>query len=1221
MGKCILLYIFIITGCSAFCRPVSDSMACAAGLRFMNTKAANATGRINKDDMKLVLTAKETVNCFYVFSIHKDRGFVIVSADDNTLPILGYSMNNGFDTSNMNSSVAYWLEGYKRQIQWIVEHGLTQSESIKTQWEELLGTDDETNNNNSADKAKGHTGIQPQNSSATSVQPLLKTIWDQNTNRYINYPSTTSGISGYYNTYCPIDYTYYPQKTYTGCVATAMAQVMKYWNYPTKGNGYNAYNPANKIFGELAVNFGNTTYQWANMPDSITTNSSSTQTNAIAGLMYSCGVAVNMDYGINSAGGSSAYMTGVAPSAEYAFKNYFGYNNMQAYTRTGNYNDAQWIVLLETELNAGRPIMYDGQDTIEKIGHCFVADGYDVNNNIHINWGWSGVCNGYYQVNSLNPGVGGTAGTGNGMFNSSEHVIMNIQPTPYAIQLYNSQVVPSASQISYGAGFSITSNVNNVSSYSFSGDFGATVYDSLNNFVAFVAFDTAQTLAANSHFTNNIVFTTTGIDGMIPGLYNIYINYRPTGGSWVAALNNGTYINKAQIRVVNNNNIALYSAINISSGKLIAGQSANINLNIINNSGTTFKGTYQLGIYTMSGVLVQTIGTYTEANGLANGAYYSSPYISFNTSSINVAPGTYLLGLVYQSSGSSTVYWAGSGASINPLTVTVSLASDLYEPNDVINQSNLLSAVFANNVAIVSTSGANIHSSTDQDFYKIKLPAGYNYSIKPVLNSLNYSDNSNTYTLDGVFSLSTDSVSWSGNFKDTIPGRDTVYGGTTLFLHVSPGFTGATGSYMLEVNIQRISPIISGIVFTPMANIIPNVSLLIKSNVLDTTVNVSGNYSINLMGIKDTINASKNNDADKTNGVTALDVALIQSHILQKNILNSPYKIIAADVNGDNTVSVLDIVYIKRLILGIDTTFTATSTGAHRLWAFVDNDSTYNLADSSKIYPYYNQRTWTNLTYNVSGKNLVGCKLGDVNWDWNPAIPRPMVNNINAVELSYTYPSDALSGRTDGYVHLPVKVKNFKDMLGMQFTISFNANVLQWQGIGNNPLDLETGTNHAAEGSVSFLWVDPKNEIKTLEDGFVIMELIFKAISPLNNETLNLNSSVTSIAAYDKDENLHNIIINPSVINTSDIVKETWTVAPNPTAEGVVHVQMNLKEAKTIIFRLMDNTGKVLLSKKTEGIKGSNDFQMSEDRPLNTGTYYLQAIGVEGEEVKKILIK
>ena len=230
---------------------------------------------------------------------------------------------------------------------------------------------------------------------------------------------------------------------------------------------------------------------------------------------------------------------------------------------------------------------------------------------------------------------------------------------------------------------------------------------------------------------------------------------------------------------------------------------------------------------------------------------------------------------------------------------------------------------------------------------------------------------------------------------------------------------------------------------------------------------------------------------------------------------------------------------------------------------------------------------------------------------------RPQINNLNAVELSYSYPSDALPGRTDGlpgrtdgYVHIPVIVKNFKDMLGMQFTISFDPTVMQWQGLGNNPLGIETGTTHAAEGSISFLWVDPKNEIKTLEDGSILTELVFKAINPLNNETLEINGSVTSVVAYDKDYQSHNVVLN-RVENIQALQAESWSVSPNPTKDGVIKVQMNLKDNMTVVFRLIDNTGRVLMVKQVEAIKGSNNITLREGN-IAGGTYYLQAVGVEG---------
>jgi len=367
-----------------------------------------------------------------------------------------------------------------------------------------------------------------------------------------------------------------------------------------------------------------------------------------------------------------------------------------------------------------------------------------------------------------------------------------------------------------------------------------------------------------------------------------------------------------------------------------------------------------------------------------------------------------------------------------------------------------------------------------------------------------------------------------------------------------------------------------------------------------------GNYAIH---------PSKNNDINKTNGVTALDIALTQSHVLGKNIFNSPYKLIAADVTGDGKVTALDIVYMKRLILGIDTTFSYGTAKDKRLWSFVD--SSYKFADSTNPFHYKDSISYAGLSASKINQTFIGCKLGDVNWDWNPAVARPQINNLNAVELSYSYPSDALPGRTDGlpgrtdgYVHIPVIVKNFKDMLGMQFTISFDPTVMQWQGLGNNPLGIETGTTHAAEGSISFLWVDPKNEIKTLEDGSILTELVFKAINPLNNETLEINGSVTSVVAYDKDYQSHNVVLN-RVENIQALQAESWSVSPNPTKDGVIKVQMNLKDNMTVVFRLIDNTGRVLMVKQVEAIKGSNNITLREGN-IAGGTYYLQAVGVEG---------
>ncbi len=184
---------------------------------------------------------------------------------------------------------------------------------------------------------------------------------------------------------------------------------------------------------------------------------------------------------------------------------------------------------------------------------------------------------------------------------------------------------------------------------------------------------------------------------------------------------------------------------------------------------------------------------------------------------------------------------------------------------------------------------------------------------------------------------------------------------------------------------------INGKIVTPQGVKVKNVTVMetgTKSITTPTVLSDSlGNYTQQLVkGFSYTFKATKNNDINKTNGVTTLDIALIQSHILQKSVLNNPYKIIAADVNGDGKLTTLDIVYLKRLILGIDTTFTNTTTGEKRLWAFVD--SSYKFTDSTNPFPFKDSISYSGISLSQTNQSFIGIKLGDVNWDWNPTLAR-----------------------------------------------------------------------------------------------------------------------------------------------------------------------------------------------------------------------------------------
>ena len=346
---------------------------------------------------------------FYTFVGDNGKGFVLVSADDCVLPILGFSANGIFAIDNMPIHVKEWLDDYEDQIRFYrtlsgrhIQRSNNPGDSIrKSRWDGLLGD---------------NPPMPPQ---YTSVAPLLTTQWGQR---------------ALYNSLCPYD-SIHSSRAVTGCVAVAMAQVMKYWGHPTTGYGSHSY--THSTYGTQSVNFGTTTYAWSNMPDSLTTSSSTTEINAVATLLYHVGVAIDMDYGVSGYGGSNAYTinesnapnlfgTTSVPSAENALRYYFKYRSNAHHILYSDGSDAQWISIMQNELNNSRPIIYSGRDSTG--GHSFVCDGYNNSGLFHFNWGWQGHYDGYYAIGSLNPGVGGTGGNSTYTFNLRNSAIVSIRP-------------------------------------------------------------------------------------------------------------------------------------------------------------------------------------------------------------------------------------------------------------------------------------------------------------------------------------------------------------------------------------------------------------------------------------------------------------------------------------------------------------------------------------------------------------------------------------------------------------------------------------------------------------------------------------------------------------------------------------------------------------------------------------------------------------------------
>ena len=378
---------------------VTPETARKVATTFLNNNGAKA-------DQLTDLSNEAGFKNLYIFN--GNPGFVVMAADDCVRPILGYSLTDKFDAKDMPENLRWWLQGYSDEIQSAIDNKTRATSETTKMWKDL------TEGNSKAGKA------------TMVVTPLIQTKWNQN--KYYNdlCPAVSDGPNGH---------------AYTGCIATAMAQIMKYWSYPSTGIGSHSYTWDGQI---LNADFGATTYDWNNMLDYYEyfyengtdpyaqwlSEPSEEEIAAVATLMYHCGVSVEMNYGGSSTGGSGAPTLYVAD----ALKTYFNYKNTAHYEQkssnsTINYTDAEWITMLKADLDANRPIQYGGLDPNGNGGHAFVCDGYNSDDYFHFNWGWAGRYNGYFSINNLDTGANsGEAGAGNGVYTRDQEAVFGIEP-------------------------------------------------------------------------------------------------------------------------------------------------------------------------------------------------------------------------------------------------------------------------------------------------------------------------------------------------------------------------------------------------------------------------------------------------------------------------------------------------------------------------------------------------------------------------------------------------------------------------------------------------------------------------------------------------------------------------------------------------------------------------------------------------------------------------
>lgn len=369
MKKLFLLTVCFLVTTLLMAAPVTVEQARQKAAEFLSTKGGSRRAPAQIVAQQTVLNAVDAKGqpYLYAFNVGSDNGFVIVSGDDRFRDVLGYSASGIFNNQDMPEHMKAWLQGYVDEMKYYDSIGYQPSAE--------------------ASASTSNRAIKQ------AIEPLLTTAWDQGTP---------------YNNQCPVFFN--GRLSVTGCVATAMAQVV---NYSAMYAKTHSIDPPTTLasdipsytcstnwsgYGKLSVegvSAADVTFDWDNMLNVYSRGGyTNTQANAVATLMVCCGKSVQMDYSSSSSGANTADVAN-------ALVKYFGFDSTAKSLYRDDYSYAQWVDLIYAELAAERPVQYGGQSSGG--GHSFVIDGYDGDEMFHVNWGWSGEPDSYYVLSVLNP--------------------------------------------------------------------------------------------------------------------------------------------------------------------------------------------------------------------------------------------------------------------------------------------------------------------------------------------------------------------------------------------------------------------------------------------------------------------------------------------------------------------------------------------------------------------------------------------------------------------------------------------------------------------------------------------------------------------------------------------------------------------------------------------------------------------------------------------------
>ena len=326
-------------------KPIDRSLAMTAAQKF-------ATMQFSMERAVPELVYTGVNDAFYVFNTG-EHNFVIIAGDDAHRPVIGYSDQSAFDVSNIPPALAYYLDGVA-ECMLKLRHSVA-TPDVAAEWNSVL-----------------QHGRLISRHGGRGTGYFCQTQWNQ------DYP---------YNYCCPEDPAGSGGHTYVGCLATAMSQLMRFWAYPSKGIGSHCY--YHEDYGEICAHFGNTEYDWDNMPNTLNNNSSEAEKLATGTLCFHCGVTIDMGYGPDGSGGGS----GTIPSVMHT---YFDYCDANVQLNRNDFETETWKTMVREQFDMGWPMYYGGCE--EDGCHAFVCDGYDDNDMFHFNLGWGGSSDGWYLI-------------------------------------------------------------------------------------------------------------------------------------------------------------------------------------------------------------------------------------------------------------------------------------------------------------------------------------------------------------------------------------------------------------------------------------------------------------------------------------------------------------------------------------------------------------------------------------------------------------------------------------------------------------------------------------------------------------------------------------------------------------------------------------------------------------------------------------------------------